>query len=116
MKHSTALKPAALWIVAILLMARLGAVSVMAAAPALQGQVTLRPLTPQEIVDNGLTSLQRASGLSTIGLGQPAYLEALVNYAVPNADITNVTFTLTTKPVGSSATIAASPLPSSLPT
>lgn len=86
------------------------------AGPALQGQIKLRPLTPTEISIYALTNAQGASGLTTIGVGQPAYLEALVNNALPNADITNVTWVLTTKPVGSTAVLSASPLGTNIPT
>src|SRR5687767_5119084 len=65
---------------AVFVMALAGTTTVVnAAGPPLQGQVTLRPLTPQEITDYALTDVQGASGLSTIGVGQPAYLEVLVN-------------------------------------
>jgi len=95
------------------------ATSVQAAGPALQGQVTLRPLTPSEIKDYALTNvpnIQGASGLSTVGIGQPAYLEVLVNNAVTNSDITNISWVLTTKPVGSVAALVASPLGANVPT
>jgi hypothetical protein len=88
----------------------------LAAAPALQGQVTLRPLTPQDIKNYALTNAQGASGLTAVGLGQPAYLEVLINTAVPNADITNVTWVLTARPVGSVAALTASPLGTNVPT
>jgi hypothetical protein len=87
-----------------------------ASAPPLQGQITLRPLTPQEINDYGLTGVPGASGLTTMPVGQPAYVEVLVNYAVPNADITNVTWTLTQRPAGSAAVPEASPLGPNVPT
>ena len=46
----------------VVLMA-VGAVTIArAAGPALQGQVTLRPLTPSEIASYGLTGAQGASG------------------------------------------------------
>ena len=104
---------------AVLLAALVTTTTVQAAAPALQGQVTLRPLTPQDIKDYALTNvpnIQGASGLTTVGVGQPAYLEVLVNNAVPNADITNVTWVLTVKPVGSAAALVASPLGTNIPT
>lgn len=87
-----------------------------AAAPALQGQVTLRPLTREDVVIYGLGDLQTASGLSAVGLGQPAYLEVLLNNAVPTADVTNLTWTLATKPPGSAAELLESPLGSNIPT
>jgi len=90
--------------------------SVQAAGPALQGSVTLRPLTPQDIKTYGLTGAQGASGLNTVGLGQPAYLEALVNAAIPTADITNVSWVITAAPIGSAAALAPSPLGTNVPT
>ena len=92
------------------------AASVQAAAPALQGSLTLRPLTPQEIKDYSLTGTQGASGMSAVGVGQPAYLEALVNAAIAPSNITSVTWTLTTKPIGSAAELQPSPLGTNVPT
>jgi len=87
-----------------------------AQAVLLRGQIALRALTPQDIKDYSLTGLQGASGLATVGVGQPAYLEALVTNAIPAADITNVTWTLTEKPIGSAAALAPSPLGTNVPT
>jgi hypothetical protein len=116
MKTTTEIRQLALWLMTGVLMAWLTSTTASAAAPALQGQVTLRPLTPQEIKDYALAGAPGASGLSTVGVGQPAYLEVLVNNAVPNADITNVTWVLTGKPIGSSAALASSPLGTNVPT
>jgi hypothetical protein len=88
---------------------------VAADAAALQAQLTLRPLTPSEIKDYSLTNAQVASGLNNVGLGQPGYLELLINIAVPASDIQSVTWTLTNRPVGSAATIVTSPLGTTLP-
>ncbi|MCX6905291.1 MAG: hypothetical protein NTW03_17795, partial [Verrucomicrobia bacterium] len=87
-----------------------------AAAVTLQGQVSLRSLSPGDIKAYGLTGLQGASGLSSVGVGQPAYLEALVNAAIPPTNILSVTWVLTNKPIGSLATLAASPLGTNVPT
>lgn len=87
-----------------------------AAPPALQGQITLRPLSPQEIHDYNLSGVKGASGLTTVGVGQPVYFEVLVNNAVPNTDITNLTWTLTARPNGSSVELEASPLGDEIPT
>ena len=116
MKTNTAITKAETCFMAVVLMAMGASTSALAAAPALQGRVILRPLTPQEITDYGLTGAQGASGLSTVGVGQPAYVEALVNYAVTNSDITNIVWTLTLRPVGSAAALAASPLGANVPT
>jgi hypothetical protein len=111
LQHRT--KWATLLITAVLVIQ--ASTAVHGAAPALQGQVKLRPLTAQEIRNYGLSDVQVSSGLSAVGLGQPAYLDALVNNAVPAEDITNLVWTLIDKPVASAATLAGSPLDSSIP-
>ncbi|HEU0038692.1 MAG TPA: hypothetical protein VFR76_05410, partial [Verrucomicrobiae bacterium] len=116
MKMNTAIKTVPTCLMAVMLMAVYAVTTTRAAAPALQGQVALRPLSPSEIASYGLTGAQGASGLSTVGVGQPAYLEALVNNAVTNSDITNVTWVLTGRPDGSAAALAASPLGNNVPT
>lgn len=87
-----------------------------ATAPALNGQIALRALTPQEIKDYSLTGAQGASGLATVGLGQPVYLEALINIAIAPSNIVGVTWSLTNRPVGSAAALAESPLGPNVPT
>jgi hypothetical protein len=90
-----------------------------AAAPALNGYATLRPLTPTEIKTYNLTNplAQFSPGISTIALGEPAYLEALVNLAIAPSNITSVTWSLvaSNKPAGSAAVILASPLGTNVP-
>src|SRR5512136_1975350 len=92
------------------------AMPLTAAPPALNAQIALRPLTPQEIKDYSLTGFQGASGLSAVGVGQPAYLEALVNIAIAPSNITSVTWVLTNKPIGSAAVLESSPLGANVPT
>src|SRR4051812_12383915 len=116
MNTTTAIRTVTLWLIAVVLMARLTGMTALAAAPALQGQITLRPLTPGEIQTYALKDVQRASGLSTVPVGAPAYLELLVNNAIPAADITNVSFTLSSKPIGSAAALGNSPLGANVPT
>jgi len=87
-----------------------------AAAPELLGQVAIRPLSPQEIKDYALTGQQGASGLSTIGVGQPAYLEALINIEIAPSNIVSVLWALTNQPLGSVAALAPSPLGANVPT
>lgn len=97
-------------------LAIMGSTHVMeAAAPAITGQVDTRPLTPSEIKDYSLTGLQGASGLSTVGLGQPVYLEADINKSIAPSNILSVTWSLTNKPIGSLAAITNSPLGSNVP-
>jgi hypothetical protein len=119
MKMNPAMKTMTRCLMAVTLTAVCAVTTAHAAAPALQGQITLRPLTPQDIKDYALTNvpgIQGASGLNTVGVSQPAYLEVLVNNAVTNSDITNITWTLTVKPIGSAATLTASPLGTNVPT
>ncbi|MEJ0090148.1 MAG: cytochrome c3 family protein [Limisphaerales bacterium] len=79
-------------------------------AQALNGFLTVRPLTPTEIKTYSLTGVQGASGLNTVGVGQPAYLEALVGASVAPANIVSVTWTITSKPIGSAAVLLPTPL------
>ena len=92
------------------------AVSVQAAAPALTGYLTLRPLTHTEITTYGITgsNAQFSAGINTVGLGEPAYLELLINNAIDPATITNVTWTLLNSPAPS-ASIQASFLGTNIP-
>jgi len=86
------------------------------AATALTGRLIARPLTPGDIATYGLpASTEVSGGLTTVGVGQPVYLEAEVNIAIPSSDITNVTWTLSHKPILSSATLQASPLGMNVP-
>ncbi|MDE3168484.1 MAG: hypothetical protein KGN36_21960 [Acidobacteriota bacterium] len=82
----------------------------------LQGRIVLRAISEDDITNYKLPAdTERSGGLSTIGLGQPAFLEAQVNIGVAAADITSVDWTLTAKPDGSAAAIVASPLPATMP-
>ena len=70
----------------------------------------MRPLTPQELKSPSLVGLQGASGLPTVGKGQPVYLDALVNSAIAPSNIVAVTWVLTNKPVGSVARTRSQPV------
>jgi len=115
MNSSTIPKRAPARLLAVVLMAAAAVTTAQAAAPALQGQISLRPLTPQEKTTYKLSTAQIASGLNTVAIGAPAYLDAMVNNAVPAADITNITWVLSSAPGGSSAALAASPLGTNVP-
>ena len=90
--------------------------AIQAAAPALSGSLTLRPLTQTEIATYGLTNplAQFGGGLTTIALGEPAYLDAMVNAAIAPSNIVGVTWSLTT-PAGSAAVLTNSPLGANVP-
>ncbi len=98
----------------------LGSLSaIQAAAPALSGSLTLRPLTPTEIKTYGLTgsNAQFSAGCGTVALGEPVYIDAMVNAAIAPSNIVGVTWTLasTNKPVGSSAALTTPPISDSVP-
>ena len=115
MKTFSAIKRATLSLGAIAL-ASLGLAShAYAAAPELLPQLTVRALTPQEVKDYKLTGTQTASGLNTVAIGQPAYLDALINKAVPDSENVNVTWTITTAPLGSAAVLTNSPFGTNVP-
>lgn len=85
-------------------------------AAALTASLSLRPLSPQEIKDYGLpTTTLTSGGLNTIAINQYAYLEVMINTAVPSTDVPVVTWTLTNAPLGSVAVIANSPLGTNVP-
>ncbi len=89
-----------------------------AQAQAIQAQLVTRPLTPGEIANTNYAlpaNLESSGGLLNVGVGQPAYLEIDVatNVFVPN--VTNVTWLLAQKPVGSAAALQASPLGTNVP-
>ena len=88
-----------------------------AAAPALNGSLTQRPLTPTEIKTYGLTgsNAQFSAGISTVGLGEPVYVDAMVNAAIAPSNIVGVTWVLTNKPSGSLAVLSAGPLSTNVP-
>lgn len=107
MKMQTSIKGVVLGVAATAL---LTLTATTASAQALGGEITLRPLTPQNITDYHLTGAQKAAGISTIGVGTPAYLDALVSLSFPASNIVDVAWTLTSKPGNSSAVITNSPL------
>jgi len=82
-----------------------------AATVALNPRIDLRPLTPSEIKDYGLTNVQGASGLANVGVGQPAYLDAQVNVAFALTNIFSIAWQITNRPAGSQAvlTLTSSP-------
>jgi hypothetical protein len=83
---------------------------------ALKARVILRPVTTGDISRNKLPSTTETSpGLINVAIGTGAYLEADVNAAIPAADITAVTWALTSAPSGSKAAILDNKLPANLP-
>jgi hypothetical protein len=93
--------------------------AIQAAAPALSGSLTLRPLTQTEIATYGLTNplAQFSGGLTTIALGEPVYLDAMVNAAIAPSNIVGVAWSMVASniPAGSGATLTNGPLGSNVP-
>ena len=114
MKHT---KKAMTCLTAVVLMTTVAAITASAAAaPTLQGQIVLRPLTPGDKTVYGFPSTMEVSGgLHNVGVGMPVYLEAEVNIAIPASNIVSVTWVLTNKPVGSAAALTSSPLGTNVP-
>lgn len=81
----------------------------------LQGRLVLRPLTPSDQSDYKLSALEKASGLSTVPINQPVYLEAEISSDIAASDIVSVTWALTNQPLGSVAVITNSPLGTNVP-
>ena len=92
------------------------AFAVRAAAPALSGSLTLRPLTPTEISKYGLTgsNAQFSAGCKNVALGEPVYIDAMVNAAIAPSNIVGVAWTLN-RQAGSLAALSPSPLSNGVP-
>lgn len=111
-----------------LILLGLGAGWVQAEAPDMR--IVARPLTPQEISDYNMTNTtQLASGGHVVGLGQPVYLEFLVQKGVNGGrhpidfvTVTNVIWSLDSaknadgEDLATSAEILESVLPADMPT
>ncbi len=113
MKRQTLIGMAPACLTALLLAAAGGATAALAAEI---GHIGLRPLTPQEIKDYKLTGAQISGGMVAVGIGQPAYLEALVTADIPASSIVDVIWALTSRPIGSTAALTDSPLGANVPT
>ena len=113
MKH---MKKVPTCLMGVVLMTTAAAMTASAAAPALNGQLVLRPLTPGDVSVYKLPATTESSpGLTTVGIGAPVYLEAEINKAIAPSDIVSVTWVLTNKPAGSAAAFSASPLGTNVP-
>lgn len=83
----------------------------MSAQTTLASQLVVRPVTNEDIANYKLpATTENSGGLATVGLGQGVNLEADVDINVPATQISSVTWTLSSKPTGSNATLTTSPL------
>src|SRR5690349_2321828 len=96
------------WLAARVLLA-LGIVGAPWLATAAQPpQIIPRPLTPGEKTTYGLPSTMEVSGgLTTVGVGQPYYLELEVDSTMTAS---NVVWSITSQPINSTAVLTNSPL------
>jgi hypothetical protein len=104
--------------VAVMILMIAGAVpGAGAATTALSGQVVLRPLTPTEISQYGLTNAQFSAGLGNVALGEPVYLDAMVAASIAPSNIVSVIWSLpaTNRPPSSLAVLTISPLGTNVP-
>jgi len=112
MKH---MNKASTVLAAVMLVTMAAVVTVGAAYPP---QIVLRPLTPGDIsTAYKLPSTTESSpGISTIGIGSPAYLEAEVDLTIAPSNIISVTWALSlTNAPGSHAFLTNSPLGANVP-
>ncbi|HUA68698.1 MAG TPA: hypothetical protein VMA13_09125, partial [Candidatus Saccharimonadales bacterium] len=97
------------------LMAMVAATNAKAQAT-LQPQIVLRPLTSVDVSTYGLpANSDYSGGLSTIGIGTPAYLEVEVSTNFPASNIVGVAWAITSSPSGSTAALQTSPLGTNVP-
>jgi hypothetical protein len=101
---------------AVVLLA-VGAPLAVDAQTSLKAKVAFRAVTRDDIAAFKLPSTTQISGgLSTVGVGQPAHLEVLVDSKIPAAEIVAVNWTITRKPGSSNAVVTDSVLPATVPT
>ena len=110
------IKKAITGLTAVGLMTIAAAISASAAAPALNGQLVLRPLTPGDVTVYKLpATTENSGGLTTVGIGAAVYLEAEINFAIAPSNIVSVTWALTNTPAFSTASFSANPLGTNVP-
>src|SRR5262245_30251416 len=101
---------------ALIAVAAMTTVYAQTTTTALQPRLAARPISSGDVSVYKLPSTtEYSSGLNTIAIGEPAYLEVQLDATIPAAKITGVTWTLTMQPSASKATLADSPLTSAVP-
>jgi hypothetical protein len=101
---------------AAVLMAAAAPTAVYAQTTPLNAKMAIRPITRGDISAYKLAATTQVSaGLTTVGLGQPAYAEVQINSAIPAKDVAGVVWTLTYKPGTSAATLETSPIVGDVP-
>lgn len=83
-------------------------------APGQTARILFRPLTPQEIKTHGMTNItQKSGGGANVGLGQPVYMEALVQ---TGGVVSSVSWSIIGAPPGSAAALTVGFPSNSVPT
>jgi hypothetical protein len=94
----------------------LATVPVLSSQTTLLSQLVTRPVTNDDIKNYTLpATAENSGGLTTVGIGQPFYLEADVDITVPPKQIAGVVWKLTSQPTNSTATFLDSPLGANVP-
>src|SRR5579864_3436850 len=100
---------------AILIALLIACAATGSAQTTLPSQLAVRALSQDDIGTYKLpATTERSGGLATIGLGQAAYLDALLDITVPADQIASVTWALT-QPANSTAVLTDSPLGNNVP-
>lgn len=98
-------------------MAMLAAVALVGTAMVSEAQtnrIRFRPLTPQEVKNFGLTNTtQKSGGAQNVGVGQPVYVEVLMQTGVV---VNAINWSIVGAPAGSTAVMELSPLSNAVPT
>src|SRR5689334_1958377 len=103
-------------LMAAVLMAVAAPTAVYAQTTPLNAKLALRPVTRGDIAAYKLASTtQTSAGLTTVGLGQPAYAEVQINSAIPAKDVAGVVWSITYKPRNSAAALETSPIVGNVP-
>ena len=104
-----------LGVAAVLLMAMAAAPILSAQTTTLQGQIVARPMSRDDIAAYSLAATTELSGgLTTVGIGQPLYLEVQIPIGIAASDVTGVTWQLTA-PASSKVSLTDSPLGKDVP-
>lgn len=115
-RHNRNLSGRSAGLLAAVLMAVAAPTTVHAQPAPLNADLALRPVTTGDISAYKLAATtQKSGGLTTVGVGQPAYLEMQINSAIQSTDIAGVIWNLTYKPLGSQVVLEDSPLGANVP-
>src|SRR3954452_17718088 len=103
-------------LMAAALMAAAAPTVVNAQTTPLNAKLAIRAVTRGDIAAFKLAATtQTSAGLTTVGVGQPAYAEIQINNAIVAKDVAGVIWNITYKPKNSAAALETSPLGDTVP-